>query len=67
MSDSRLLLDLRDSHLLALEDELAELKANLGVVDDEGSLACGSAELVTSFRDPWRLQLGMLKERPGSR
>lgn len=30
---------LRWAHLLALEDELAELEGDLGVVDDKGGLA----------------------------
>lgn len=32
--------NLRRRHLLTLEDELAELKADFAVVDDEGNLAC---------------------------
>lgn len=30
---------LRRGHILALEDDLGELNADLGVVDDEGNLA----------------------------
>lgn len=32
--------NLRGRHLLALEDQLAELKADSAVVDDEGHLTC---------------------------
>lgn len=36
---------LRRAHALALDDQLAHLKGDLGVVDDEGSLTCmGSNE-----------------------
>lgn len=33
-------LDVRRGHLLAVEDELADLEADLTVVDDTGSLGC---------------------------
>lgn len=35
--------DLRRAHLLALEHDLANLEADLGVVDDLGGLSCESS------------------------
>lgn len=32
--------DLRRAHLLAVEDDLANLEGDLGVVDDKGDLSC---------------------------